>query len=373
MTLFRKSKAVYSSFVRRVLPVLAALCLLLPAAVFAEAAEDGTLGPCFRVDPSLYRVSWNAEMEMYEVESRTGGPFFAVSPVSFAEIGINSSYAQSLVTILKGGTQNGITFGAEPMERGDFTCLPFRADEQEIYGVLAIGREAMLYAYFEREEDLEAFLPLLDAITETAAQPGSSAEPEAESAGEPVGEDIRGYYTGEILGEKDPDIVLILTPGGYGRLSNSTSSYVFTYTLSGNRIIPDTDEFVISAAGEGRIRLESDMINFTFVRSEMAGVSPDLTGKWSLEELGSGKTHYSSAMLRAAGMSIDFTAYADGSIDWRAVTDSVTDAAQGWGVDENGLFFHNGRNIPCTLDGDRLTMTTSDGITFVFLRQGDLP
>ena len=56
-----------------------------------------------------------------------------------------------------------------------------------------------------------------------------------------------------------------------------------------------------------------------------------------------------------------------------SATDSVTDAAQGWGDDENGLFFHNGRNIPCTLDGEELTMTTSDGITFVFLRQGDLP
>ncbi len=373
MTFFRKSKAVYSSFVRRVLPVLAALCLLLPGAVFAEAAEDGAFGPCFRLDPSLYRVSWNAEMEMYEAESRSGGPSFALFPVSFEEIGINPSAARNMISFLQGETQDGITFGTEILEHGDFLCLPFRADEQGVCGVLAVGRGAFLYAYFDREEDQEAFLLLLDAVTETAAEPESAAEPVAEYAGEPVGEDIRGYYTAEVLGEKDPDIVLILTPGGHGRLSNSSSSFTFTYTLSGNGIVSDTNEFSLLPAGKDRIRMESEMIDILFVRNEMADVSPALTGKWSLAELRNGSVHYSSAMLRAAGMSVDFTAYADGSIDWHAVTDTVADAAQGWGTDENGLFFHNGRNIPCTLDGEELTMTTADGITFVFLRQADLP
>ena len=68
-------------------------------------------------------------------------------------------------------------------------------------------------------------------------------------------------------------------------------------------------------------------------------------------------TTMDSVTLGNLGLTIEFTAYDDGSIDWYAVSDSASWSAQSWGVDENGLYLYNGSRNPCALENGSLVLS----------------
>ena len=354
--------------------LLFALCLLLSLSVlpYARAEEAGSLGEDFRIDPDLYESSFVSGIGMYEVKSRTSDFSFFLMPVTYESLGMKGEIWRSLLPDLQGKSLDGITYGSGICESGSFLCIPFSSSVPVMYGILAMGQNSMLYVYSGQGENPDACLELLRSVLETGAAESGSTEQKQEIPSGPVSaEDLFGYYDCELLGELDPDIVLILTPGGHGRLSNSTSSVTFDYDLSNGRIVPDTDQITLSPDGTGRILCHTDYLDITFVRRPPVSGNWDLTGSWSLTEMEGSGSHYSSSSLKLLGISIDFTAYDDGSIDWFAVSDSISRVAQGWGIDDTGLYFHNGERVACTLDGNRLTMRYAGGSRMIFDRQPD--
>ena len=357
--------------------LLMVLAMALPASLSAGAEEDGFLGDDYRIDPGQYDISFLSDINMYEVKERDGSLSFYVLPVSGSEIRISGAEFRDLMPQLQGISQNGITYGTEIHEAGDFLCIPFTTDAPVMHGVMAAGSRGFLYVYFEQPESQDDCLRMLSAAREIGTADGSESGNESTSGSgtgqEAVGlvsaGDLPGYYDCELLGERDTDIVLILTPGGHGRMSNSTSSVNFDYELSGGRILMKTNEISLTPVGEGRILFHSDYTDVTFVRRPDVSGAWDLTGDWHLTEMSRNGVHYSSSTLKMIGVSIDFTAYADGTVDWHAVSDSASHLAQGWGIDENGLYFHNGNRVPCTLEGDRLTMQPEPSGSLVFVRE----
>lgn len=169
--------------------------------------------------------------------------------------------------------------------------------------------------------------------------------------------------------EVDKELNIFLTPLGHGRLNNSNSSITFDYTIVGNRIDTGNSECSMTYEGNGRITLhltvEGIELDLPYIRRENVEVNPTMAGKWKLKSMKQNSTVYSEQMLKLIGVTIEITCYENGTIDWYAKTDTEGYTAQGWGVDDMGLYFDNGADLQrVTITGDimEIKMYTSGGV-----------
>ena len=174
-----------------------------------------------------------------------------------------------------------------------------------------------------------------------------------------LAEDFDGFYDFDATYGLDTDINLILTPDGHGRLINSTSSINFDFTVEDNRLVPtvDADKLTLELDGNGRVTATVTGIPLQFIKRADVDGGEDIVGTWSATGMESGGITYGSEMLTLAGIRLDATFYPSGAVSWHAVTDSDSTLAQGWGVDGEGFYVHNGAALlRLTLDGDTLTL-----------------
>ena len=192
------------------------------------------------------------------------------------------------------------------------------------------------------------------------------AESPGETGKEPAAaETAAGFYDYEAVYGRDPDINLILTPKGHGRLINRTSSVNFDFTVENGQIVPSSPELSLTVTGEDEVTVEISGMSLVFRRRPPVTDGEVLTGSWEAVGLRGRGTVMDETMLRLSGIRIYFTAYPSGAIDWYALTDSESELAQGWGRDGEGLYVKNGDStMRCTVDGNLLTMTMNTrGIT----------
>ena len=343
---------------KRILASALALLLILSPALCL--AEDNLLGGILRLEKDKgYTMTYDPSDELYEITG-PDGTIFMCGVQSIEETGMTEALFRMILPSLKGQTQEGLTYGDTIGEHNGFMYIPI-----SYYGFLngyaAIGCESMLFAYILGNGDAAAFEALLDVLgpadAEEAEAPDAAPGP---SAALSIG-DVTGFYDLELLGERNTDITLILTPGGYGRMSNSTSSITFDYEIRDGQIVPDTDEDISITLGEdGSVTFHYDYLDLVFVKRESVAGSPRMTGRWKATQMSVNGATIESALLEILGLGIDFTAYDDGTVDWHSVSDSEDWIAQGWGIDEEGLYLYNGRRNPCTLEDGVLTFLYYD-------------
>ena len=187
--------------------------------------------------------------------------------------------------------------------------------------------------------------------------------------------DVSGYY--DALLEIDNEAIvleelnIILTPQGHGRLIMEDSSGItFDYTVQNGDITTDFSDFTMKMLEDDRILVLMDDMEFPFQKRADIRHDPMLTGTWRTTAMTKEDVSISQTFLEALGLSIEMTAYDSGAIDWQAKSDKVSNVAQGWGVDEQGLYFKNGTGTHrIIINGDALELVFSDGDSMTFARQ----
>lgn len=174
-----------------------------------------------------------------------------------------------------------------------------------------------------------------------------------------LAEDFDGFYDFNAPYGLDTDINLILTPDGHGRLINSTSSICFDFTVEDGRLVPttDADKLTLELGENGRITATVANIPIEFIKREEVVGGEAIVGTWMITGLQSGLTTYTPETLAQVGLQVDAIFYPSGAVTWHAVTDSDSTVAQGWGVDDEGFYVHNGDVVMrVAMDGDTLEL-----------------
>lgn len=193
-------------------------------------------------------------------------------------------------------------------------------------------------------------------------------------------EDVSGFYDvvfeweGEY--EVDESISIILTPNGYGRVTNSTSSYTFDYHIEGNKVLTDNDELTLTIQDDGRIiyhlTYEGFSMDLPYLKRENVNAEETMVGKWKLRSMKQNTTYYSPDVLKLLDLTIEMTIYENGTVDWYAKSNSISNVAQGWGVDNLGLYLQNGekrQRVSVEEDTLEMKMEAAGGtVTYTFSR-----
>ena len=184
-------------------------------------------------------------------------------------------------------------------------------------------------------------------------------------------DDFSGFYDVSMYGQIVPDINLILTPGGHGRLINSTDSVTFDYTIENGLPVTETSEMeLIPGENSMRMHFASDDLDITldFVKRDDVQDDMGFIGSWVMCGLEGNGQVYSKDVLATLGISGDMQVYANGAIDWHAITNEESRVAQGWGVDDQGIYIKNGAFVArITVDGDTVKME-ANGAVYQFER-----
>ncbi|MBR6705717.1 MAG: hypothetical protein IKI84_03430 [Clostridia bacterium] len=330
------------------------LALLLISPALGSAVETLPGGLLCLEEGSGYTMTVDPEDGTVEITDPDGNQFMC-EVHTCEEVGLTEELLRLSFSKLVGQSQGDVAYGDRTREANGFLYIPMY-----YYGFLngfaAVGGDAMLIVYIMGKEDIAAYERLLCALRPAG---GEKAETPVSPAGAGAfgTEDIAGVYDIELLGEKNPDVTLILTRGGNGRMSNASSSVTFEFEVREGQILPDTDQITISRGEDGSVTIHFEGSRFRFVKRDPVAGPPRMTGKWKADKIIANGTTMDSVMLGILGLTIELTAYDDGSIDWYAVSDSVSWTAQGWGIDENGLYLYNGSRNPCTLENGSLVLS----------------
>lgn len=193
-------------------------------------------------------------------------------------------------------------------------------------------------------------------------------------------DDMSGFY--DIVfefadeSEVDESMTVILTPNGCGRMNTSDYSVTFDYYIDGNYIRTSYDDLFMMIESDQRIvfhlSMEGISMDLPYIKRENVNAEKTMTGKWELTGMQQGTTVYSEYMLDLIGVEAEMTCYENGTVDWYAKTDSVSNVAQGWGTDALGLYLQNGSERQrITIDKDTLKMVSDNSggqVTYVFTR-----
>ena len=333
-------------------------------------AESNALGDCFRVGGS-YTVNYDQDADIYFILGQDGTVFFA-KLFSMSEIGTSGQFMKQAIPSLKGISKDGVAFGNTTFEVNGFSCISMSAQFKGLtyQGVMAVHDEALLYLYFfSTMADLDSCRRLFSFV-EPLNRVKAEKQKDVMPAYSP--DSVVGFYDSEILGERDTDITLILSPGGHGRLSNSTSSITFDYQYKNGQFLLDTNDYTLAPKAEGIVLLQSSYMDITFVKRTPVTGKQSIVGRWKATGMSSNGMTYSQGMLSVLGLDIEFSAYQDGTIDWHAISDRESYLAQGWGVDSKGLYIYNGLPNSCKLNGEKLTVSFDDSKQIVFSWVGPL-
>ena len=339
--------------------LLSALLFLSPALCAADEALPGGL-LCLE-EGSGYTVTVDPEDDSWEITDPDGNVFTGeIQPIE--ELGMTEAFFRTILPSMVGTSSDGLTYGDSVKEVDEFAYITM-----DYYGIIkgftAVGCDAILFIYIMGEEDISAYEGLLGALCAAGGEKAEAPAP-AETYSASGIEDVAGFYDIEMTGVRNTNNTLILTPGGHGRLSSSTSSVIFNYEVRDGQILPDTDDAVFSLGDDGSVTIRIDDISLRYVKRSPVAGSPRMTGKWKASKMITNGMNIDSAMLGILGLSIDFTAYDDGTIDWYAVSDTEGWTAQGWGIDEDGLYLYNGSRNSCTLEDGVLCFIQNNGSIF---------
>ena len=339
--------------------LLSVLLFLSPALC---AAEDALPGGLLALEEGRgYTMTYDPSGDSYQITS-PDGTVFTCDIDSCKELGISEEFMRMLLPSMAGTTQEGLSYGETTGEVNGFLYITMNY-YGFLYGFTAIGGGAVLFVYVMGAEDIAAYEALLGVLRPANGE--APADP-AFSASFGVG-DLAGFYDLDMLGEKHTDATLIFIPGGHGRMSNPSGSVVFDYEIrDGQIVLLDTDGTTITREQAGKVVLHSEGLDLTFVRRDPVAGSPRMTGKWKAVKMITNGVTIDSSMLSILGLAIEFTAYDDGTMDWYAVSDTTSWAAQGWGIDENGLYLYNGSRNPCSLEGGDLVLSMNGNSSQIF-------
>ncbi len=341
--------------------LLSALLFLSPALSSAEVALPGGL-LCLE-EGGGYAMTVDPEDGTLEITDPDGNTFMC-EVHSCEELGMTEEFLRISLFGLIGQTREDVTYGDRTREANGFIYITMNY-YGFINGFMAIGGGAMLLVYAMGGEDIAAYERLLGALR--PADTEKAEEPSAPSGAYVSGaEDIAGVYECEMLGVKQPEVNLILTRGGRGRLSYSSDSFTFAFEIRDGQIVPDTDTEIAFICGEdGSITIQFQGNRLRFVKRDPVAGSPDITGKWKGSKMIVNGSTLDSTMMGILGWTIELIAYDDGTVDWHIVTDSENWGAMSWGIDEDGLYIFNGQRNPCTLEDGVLCFSSNGGSIFL--------
>ncbi len=335
--------------------LLSALLFLSPALCAADTTLPG--GFLCLEEGSGYAMSVKSDDGTCEITDPDGN-LFTCKILPLKEISTTEEYIRSQMPTWINRTFDNGTYGDRVSEVNGFMYIPMRSKDGR-YGYAAVGFNVLLSTRIEGSEDITAYERLLGALRPAD---GETAEAQAPAAAYRAfsTEDVVGFYDVVLMNTRYTNDTLILTTDGHGRISTSVSSIIFDYVIRDGQIQPNTDSVTFTLLDDGSITIRTDSIEYRFVKRDPIAGSPRMTGKWKLSKCVGAKDfiiEFRRSVLHrisvdpATPLVMEFTAYDDGTVDWySSVSDSEKRAAMGWGIDEDGLYFFNGKKNPCTLE-----------------------
>ena len=350
--------------------ISAVLAVMLLLCSLTALAEDCAVGAHFYLDGnSGYSVEYIEEDDIYMIWNDNA--MFAVSVLDLGldmaqfEALYGSNYSAELLEALSGDVNiektlsvaNGIPWIGFAGQYGSGSLKT---------AVALSGSYIFQAADFMSNDytQLTALMSALHAVGD--ARPQTTAESANTDA---TWQKLSGWYD-MLLNGIDQDISVIITPNGMVRLNNSTGTLCPDCVLKDGKAVDENGDVIFTVNADGTL----SMLGMTMVKRPDVTGHDDFLGAWKLTRIISGTQDYRADALKTQGIAIDFVAYANGTIDWHSVTDSVSNVAQGWGVDGANFYIFNGSaKSVCTLDGDELsfTLTAPNGfqrVTYCFVR-----
>ncbi len=348
---------------KRVIAVLFSVLLLVSPALCA--AEDNTLSGVFRLEKDCGYTMTNSGDNAYMITSPDGTLFLCMI-MPCEELGITEPLLRAVLPSLAGTTQDDIVYGDTIGEVNGFMYITMKYFNT-LYGFAAINCDVVLYVYcLGSDENIPAYEQLLRVLhpagEETALPAAAPEDPVFSGA-----KGVSGFYECEL----SPNLTMILSPGGYGRLSILGENLLFNYKERDGQIVSDSDDLTLTCDADGHIVVSSEGIDLPFIRRTAVSGEPRITGKWTIDSMDLNGTIINASLLSSVGFQMELTVYDSGSIDSHYVNERSNEdfyAALGWGIDEDGLYLYNGDRLPCFLEDGILSFPFPyNGVTVTML------
>ncbi len=368
---------------KRIIAVLFSVLLLVSPALCA--AEDNTLRGVFRLERDCGYTMTNSDDNTYIITSPDGTLFMCMI-MTCEELGIAEPLLRIVLPSLAGTTQEDIVYGDTIGEVNGFMYITMKYFNT-LNGFAAVNCDVVLYVYcLGSDESIPAYEQLLrvlhpageeDALSPAAQQllrvllhpageedalsPAAPEDPAFSGA-----EGVSGFYECEL----SPNLTMILSPGGYGRLNILGDLLTFDYEERDGQIVSDSDDPTFTCDAEGHIVVSTEGIDLPFIRRAAVSGEPHITGKWTLDSMDLNGTIINASLLNRTGIEMEFTVYDNGTIDCRYVNNDSNEIffALGWGIDEDGLYLHNGNRLPGFLEDGILSFPYPyNGVTVTIL------
>ena len=336
---------------KKVVSIILTLALLGSALISGALAEDGFFSLFTGVDIDLnngrYTVMGDqGDCMMMDSED---GSMYSFQVYDERSLGYTSSVFKSMVFDRWETAKVGnMRLTAAPKAASGFEWAPFtlQSGASTLNGLMVLTSNCLIFISFQAAEslDVEAVLRVdpslgqpqsyeaLDSVTTAAPAetPAPTQAPEQPNS-------VSGAYD-QIPEDGGDSALLVLSGGNLGRISGGGKDISFHYTFEGGYIAVDDPSMTLTLTEEGAVYAMVSGQQMYFVKQAPYGYSPVLAGEWKTDQVKLGGAALRGDMLESSGLAVEFTAYADGTLEWRPLNEKDAPQALAWQVDDEGLY-----------------------------------